>query len=45
MKKYQIFTVAIDNESVKGCRITPNIYTTPSELDQFVKALALLSQA
>jgi selenocysteine lyase/cysteine desulfurase len=45
MKNYQIFTVAIDNESVKGCRITPNIYTTPRELDQLVKALNEMGKA
>ena len=41
MKKYKIFTVAIDNATanVQGCRITPNLYTTPQELDVLVKAL------
>jgi selenocysteine lyase/cysteine desulfurase len=39
MEKYRIWTVAIDNAGVHGCRITPNIYTTPKELDIFVKAL------
>lgn len=39
MKKYQIYTVAIDGAGVHGCRITPNIYTTPAELDVFVRAL------
>jgi selenocysteine lyase/cysteine desulfurase len=39
MDKYKIFTVAIDGQSVHGCRITPNIYTTPAELDVFVAAL------
>ena len=42
-KKYNIYTVAIDYAGVRGCRITPNIYTTPVELDQFVKALTELS--
>ena len=37
--KYGIWTVAIDGAGVKGCRITPNIYTTHKELDAFVKAL------
>lgn len=37
--KYKIYTVAIDYANVHGCRITPNIYTTPKELDQLVKAL------
>lgn len=41
-KKYNIYTVAIDYANVQGCRITPNIYTTPKELDQFVKALTEL---
>jgi len=39
MDKYKIFTVAIDGQSVHGCRITPNIYTTPAELDVLVEAL------
>jgi selenocysteine lyase/cysteine desulfurase len=39
LKKYKIYTVAIDGAGVQGCRITPNIYTTPKELDEFVKAL------
>ncbi|MCU0358890.1 MAG: aminotransferase class V-fold PLP-dependent enzyme [Cyclobacteriaceae bacterium] len=39
MKKYGIYTVAIDYVNVHGCRITPNIYTTPKELDALVKAL------
>jgi selenocysteine lyase/cysteine desulfurase len=45
MKNYKIFTVAIDNQSVQGCRITPNIYTTPGELDVLVKALIELGEA
>lgn len=42
LKKYGIYTVAIDNEAagVHGCRITPNVYTTTEELDKLVKALA-----
>jgi selenocysteine lyase/cysteine desulfurase len=39
MKKHGIYTVAIDYVNVHGCRITPNIYTTPKELDALVKAL------
>ena len=38
-KKYKIYTVAIDGAGVHGCRITPNIYTTTSDLDVLVKAL------
>lgn len=40
---YKIFTVAIDGAGVQGCRITPNLYTTIGELDQFVAALKEMS--
>jgi selenocysteine lyase/cysteine desulfurase len=39
LKKYQIWTVAIDGAGVHGCRITPNIYTTTNELDRLVYAV------
>lgn len=39
LKKYKIYTVAIDGANVHGCRITPNVYTTTAELDTFVAAL------
>jgi selenocysteine lyase/cysteine desulfurase len=45
LKKYGIYTVAIDTANVQGCRITPNIYTKPSELDQLVAALQALGSA
>lgn len=45
MKKYKIYTVAIDGANVHGCRITPNIYTTPKELDVFVGALKEMANA
>ncbi len=45
MRKYKIFTVAIDYANVQGCRISPNVYTTLKELDQFVKALTELAKA
>ena len=38
-EKYKIITVAIDYANVKGCRISPNIFTTTYELDQFVIAV------
>ena len=38
-EKYNIFTVAIDYANVKGCRISPNIFTTTEELDSFIKAV------
>jgi selenocysteine lyase/cysteine desulfurase len=43
LKKYRIYTVAIDGANVFGCRITPNVYTTIEELDKFVKALKTLA--
>ena len=39
LKKYKIYTVAIDGANVHGCRITPNVFTSPKELDVLVKAL------
>ena len=42
-RKYKIFTVAIDYANVKGCRISPNIFTTTKELDIFVEAVKELS--
>ena len=39
MKKYGIYTVAIDGAGVHGCRIAPNVYTTTEELDTLVDAL------
>ena len=40
--KYRIYTAPIDGANVHGCRITPNIYTTTSDLDMLVKALTEL---
>jgi selenocysteine lyase/cysteine desulfurase len=45
LEKYRIWTVAIDREGVRGARITPNLYTTPAELDVLVRALKELSSA
>lgn len=39
LKNYRIYTVPIDGQHVNGCRITPNLYTTPAELDVFVGAM------
>ena len=41
--KYNIITVAIDYANVKGCRISPNIFTTTEELDTFVEAVKEMS--
>lgn len=45
LEKHRIYTVGIDSAGVKGCRITPNIYTTPKELDTFVEALKQMAKA
>ena len=37
--KYGIWTVAIDRPNVRGCRITPNVFTSTKELDALVEAL------
>ena len=41
LDRYKIYTVAIDmsDADVMGCRITPNIFTMPEELDRLVNAL------
>ncbi len=43
LKEFNIFTVAIDYANVKGCRITPNVYTTTEELDVFVHAMKTIA--
>jgi selenocysteine lyase/cysteine desulfurase len=43
LDEHRVYTVAIDGANVHGCRITPNVYTTTDELDQFVKALKTLA--
>jgi selenocysteine lyase/cysteine desulfurase len=44
LDEFNIWTVAIDYASVKGCRITPNVYTTTDELDHFVRAIKTLAK-
>ena len=43
LEDYRIYTVAIDSANVRGCRITPNVYTTTAELDTLVYALKTLA--
>jgi len=45
LNEHGIFTVAIDYANVKGCRITPNVFTTFEELDHFIAAVKTLAQA
>jgi len=40
LDRYGVWTVAIDNEGVKGCRITPHVFVLPRELDVFVQAVS-----
>ena len=43
MDRYKVFTVAIDGANVHGVRVTPQLFTTPQELDVFVRALKELA--
>lgn len=43
LKEHKIFTVAINNANVQGCRITPNVYTTTAELDRFIDTMKSLA--
>jgi len=42
--QFKIFTVAIDGANVRGCRISPNVFTTTEELDSLVNAVTELSK-
>lgn len=44
LNKYKIYTVAIDYANVQGCRISPNIYTMPQDLDVLITALKELGE-
>jgi len=39
LKKYKIYTVAIDTPGVQGCRVTPNVFTSTEDMDALVKAI------
>ena len=43
LDEHKVYTVPIDYANVHGCRITPNVYITTEELDQFVKGLKALA--
>ena len=43
LNEHGVFTVAIDYANVRGCRITPNVFTTTAELDQFIKGVKALA--
>ena len=44
-ERYKVWTVAIDNNNanVHGVRITPQLFTTPAELDVLVKVITALA--
>ena len=44
-ERYKVFTVAIDTANVHGVRVTPQLFTTPKELDVLVHALKELAAA
>lgn len=44
LSKYKIHTVAINWENISGVRITPNVYTTLSDLDKLVKAITEIAK-
>ena len=43
LKEFKIFTVAINYANVKGCRITPNIYSSIDEIEIFIDAIKKLA--
>jgi selenocysteine lyase/cysteine desulfurase len=43
LDRYKVWTVAIDTANVHGVRVTPQLFTTPKELDVFVRALKALA--
>ena len=43
--KYKLHTVSIVVEKINGIRVTPNVYTTPRELDLLVKGLSEIATA
>ncbi len=43
LDKYKVWTVAIDGAGVHGVRVTPQVYTSMSELDTFVRALKAIA--
>jgi len=43
LERYKVWTVAIDTANVHGVRVTPQLFTTPQELDVLVRALKELA--
>lgn len=43
MEQYRIYVVPVDRPNVRGCRVTPNVFTSLEELDSLVRALTEMS--
>jgi selenocysteine lyase/cysteine desulfurase len=43
LDRYKVWTVAINTANVQGVRVTPQLFTTPAELDVLVRALKELA--
>ena len=43
LEEFKIFTVGVSHENVQGCRISPNVFTTTKELDQFIRAMKTIA--
>ena len=45
LKEYKIYTVAINENGVNGCRVTPNLFTSTLELDKLIYAIKKIANA
>ena len=45
LDKYKVHTVAIQWENINGIRVTPNVYTTTRQLDQFIEGVTAFTSA
>jgi selenocysteine lyase/cysteine desulfurase len=43
LREYRVYTVAIDSAGIRGVRVTPQVFTSTTELDVLVRALRELS--
>jgi selenocysteine lyase/cysteine desulfurase len=44
LEKYKVHTVAIQWENINGIRVTPNVYTTTRQLDQFIAGVTAFTK-
>ena len=45
LEKDKIWTNGVDSAGVRGVRVTPNVFTTPKELDRLVAAITRYAKA